>query len=204
MRISELAREGGVSVPTVKFYLREGLLPEGRLTSPTQAQYDERHLERLRLIRALLGAGGLTVARAREVIGHLEHPPAGTHELLGLAHAAVTPPAPPDADLAEAHALMRSWGWRIAAKDHDTQAMLAQALAAAADAGMPLDAEAVGEYANELFTMATREVDGLPPGSAADAVRYVILGTVLVEPVLLALRRLAQQEASARRFADGS
>jgi hypothetical protein len=99
---------------------------------------------------------------------------------------------------------MRSWGWRIAAKDHDTQAMLAEALAAAADAGMPLDAEAVGEYADELFTMATREVAGLPPGSVADAVRYVILGTVLVEPVLLALRRLAQQEASARRFADGS
>jgi hypothetical protein len=31
-------------------------------------------------------------------------------------------------------------------------------------------------------------------------VRYVVLGTVLVEPLILALRRLADQEASARRF----
>jgi hypothetical protein len=31
-------------------------------------------------------------------------------------------------------------------------------------------------------------------------VRYVVLGTVLVEPLLLALRRLAQQDASRRRF----
>ena len=31
-------------------------------------------------------------------------------------------------------------------------------------------------------------------------VRYVVLGTMLPEPLLLALRRLAQQAASARRF----
>jgi len=31
-------------------------------------------------------------------------------------------------------------------------------------------------------------------------VRYVVLGTVLVEPLLLALRRLAQQSASHERF----
>ena len=42
----------------------------------------------------------------------------------------------------------------------------------------------------------------MPTESAAAAVRYVVLGTVLVEPVLLALRRLAQQEASAAASAD--
>lgn len=31
--------------------------------------------------------------------------------------------------------------------------------------------------------------------------RYVVLGTVLIEPVLLALRRLAQQEVSGKLFA---
>jgi hypothetical protein len=36
--------------------------------------------------------------------------------------------------------------------------------------------------------------------SPATAVRYVVLGNVLVEPLILALRRLAEQEASARRF----
>ena len=34
----------------------------------------------------------------------------------------------------------------------------------------------------------------------ADALRYVVLGTVLIEPLLLALRRLAHQDASNRIF----
>jgi hypothetical protein len=33
--------------------------------------------------------------------------------------------------------------------------------------------------------------------------RYVVLGTVLMEPVLLAIRRLAQQSASFERFGGG-
>ena len=39
------------------------------------------------------------------------------------------------------------------------------------------------------------------PTAHAAAVRYVVLGTVLIEPLILALRRVAEQEASARRFA---
>jgi hypothetical protein len=44
------------------------------------------------------------------------------------------------------------------------------------------------------------EIANLPAESPAAAVRYVVLGTVLLEPVILALRRAAEQEASARRF----
>jgi hypothetical protein len=44
------------------------------------------------------------------------------------------------------------------------------------------------------------EIDNLPTDSPTAAVRYVVLGTVLIEPLILALRRLAEQEASARRF----
>ena len=44
------------------------------------------------------------------------------------------------------------------------------------------------------------EIDDLPTETPSAAVRYVVLGTVLVEPVLLALRRLAQREASVARF----
>ena len=65
MRISELSRESGVPVATIKFYLRERLLPDGVLTSATQAQYDETHVARLRLVRALIGPGGLSIAAAR-------------------------------------------------------------------------------------------------------------------------------------------
>jgi len=71
MRIGELARRSGVSIPTIKYYLREGLLPPGAATAPNQASYGEEHLHRLRLIRALLDVGGLTVAAAREVSLHV-------------------------------------------------------------------------------------------------------------------------------------
>ena len=42
MRISELSAQTGVPVPTIKYYLREGLLPEGERSAPTQAAYGER------------------------------------------------------------------------------------------------------------------------------------------------------------------
>ena len=44
------------------------------------------------------------------------------------------------------------------------------------------------------------EIDNVPTDSPTAAVRYVVLGTVLVEPLILALRRIAEDEASARRF----
>ena len=46
MRMSELSRLSGVSVTTIKYYLREGLLPAGRQLSATQAEYDGSHLRR--------------------------------------------------------------------------------------------------------------------------------------------------------------
>lgn len=48
--------------------------------------------------------------------------------------------------------------------------------------------------------IAQYEIDSVPADSPTAAVSYVVLGTVLIEPLILALRRLAQAEASARRF----
>ena len=201
MRISELSRETGVPVATVKFYLRERLLHEGELTSPPQAQYDDSHVSRLRLIGALLGPGGLTVAAARELLARLEHPPESQHDLLGVAHLAVTRPAPPDVDLHHVQQLMTQWGWQVDEKDCDTQAALADALGGLSAAGFELPEGALETYARAMADIAETEIAGVPTDSVESAVRYVVLGTVLIEPLLLALRRLAQQDASSRRFA---
>ncbi len=201
VRISELARESGVPVATVKYYLREGLLREGRRTAATQAQYDDEHVSRLRLIRALLGPGKLSVATAREVLAHIDAPPAATHDLLGLAQATVTPPAAEGVDLRRVHELMRRWGWQVDPQACDSQAVLAEALTGLEAAGLPVTEHLLDRYAAAMFSAAEAEIDGVPTDSVDEAVRYVVLGTVLVEPVLLALRRLAEQEASKRRFA---
>ena len=72
MRISALSARSGVAVATIKFYLREGLLPPGTATATNQADYDETHVRRLRLIRALIDVGGVPVASARAVVEALD------------------------------------------------------------------------------------------------------------------------------------
>jgi len=91
VRIGELSRRTGVSVPTIKYYVREGLLPAGQLTSPNQASYEERHVRRLRLIRAMIDVGGLSVAAVREVVAAVDDPESSLHEMLGAAADNVVP-----------------------------------------------------------------------------------------------------------------
>src|SRR5260370_17144359 len=92
MRIAELSRDSGVPVPTIKYYVREGLLPPGELTSPNQAQYNDAHLRRLKLIRALCDVGGLSVAAMRDLLAAAGSPATSTPEPLGAPHYLPTPP----------------------------------------------------------------------------------------------------------------
>jgi DNA-binding transcriptional MerR regulator len=72
MRMAELSTESGVPVATVKYYLREGLLPAGRRIGPNQAQYSDEHLRRLRLVCALREIGGLSLAEVAAVLAALD------------------------------------------------------------------------------------------------------------------------------------
>jgi DNA-binding transcriptional MerR regulator len=200
LRISELSAQTGVPVATIKFYLREGLLHEGVRTSATQAQYDEGHVARLRLVRALLGPGGLSVAAAHRVIQAIENPPPSVHELLGLAASAVARPGVASDGQPRVAELMQRWGWQIDEKDRPTHAALEDAIRALDEAGIELSEEALDVYVEHMRQIAEYEIENVPIDSPTAAVQYVVLGTVLIEPVILALRRLAQAEASARRF----
>jgi DNA-binding transcriptional MerR regulator len=82
MRMAELSAESGVPVATIKYYLREGLLPPGERTSPNQARYDRQHVRRLKLVRALLDVGGLSIAGVREVLAGIDEQ-ADIHQVLG-------------------------------------------------------------------------------------------------------------------------
>ncbi len=205
MRMSELSLRTGVPIPTIKFYLRERLLPEGVKSSPNQAHYDDGHVQRLRLIRALVDVGGLPLGAVRDVLDNIDRPPA-TFDLLGIAHQAVAPTPRNDADRAAAVDLLRRLGWTACLDDADDVhgdaaiAALATALQALDDAGFAVRPELLDRYGTAAMDIARAEIAGIPTESAAATVRYVILGTVLIEPLLLALRRLAQRQASAARF----
>lgn len=208
MKMSELSQRSGVSVATIKYYLRNGLLAEGVKSSPNQAHYDDGHVQRLRLIRALVEVGRLPLGAVREVLGHIDRPPAETLDLLAVAQDAVTSPPGEPVDQAPAFDLLRRLGWSANLEIAEGQAdgdiavaALASALGGLADAGLELPEDLLDRFGAAMLDVARAEVAGIPTDSPTAAVRYVVLGTVLSEPVLLALRRLAQREASGERFA---
>jgi DNA-binding transcriptional MerR regulator len=200
MRMSDLSRTSAVPIPTIKYYLREGLLHEGRRTSATQARYDDSHLRRLAVVRALLGPAGLSVARARDLLAHVDRPPERLHDLLGHAHGAVTPELPDGQSTEQARALLERWGWPVGACAPHAVRALAAALAGLEAAGLQLSAAALDAYGRAAQDVARADLAEVPTDSPEAAVRHVVLGTVLAEPLLLALRRLAQEIASHDRF----
>jgi DNA-binding transcriptional MerR regulator len=203
VRISELSRRSGVATATIKYYLREGLLPAGELTAATQAQYDDSHLKRLMLIRALLGPGRLSIATIKEVLEVVDHPPQSPLQLLGEASVALSGAGSSDdiaeAEIEHARAIVDQLGWTAAA-DPAVLGDLARALAAIDQAQLTLISGGVQRYGRILAELAEAEVATVPMDSPEAAVRQAVLGTILIEPLLLALRRLALQNASGRRF----
>jgi DNA-binding transcriptional MerR regulator len=207
VRISELSQVTGVSVATLKYYLREGLLPTGTPLSATRADYGESHVERVRLVRTLIDVAGLSIGRVREVVRALSDPPRSRHDLLGTAHA-VLRRSSPDGAVMDAHdrrlsdQLIDRLGWRIA-EDSVARAQLGAALDRARRDGLEISEETFAVYAGAALLMADRDVrDELGRESASEALRYVILGNVLSDPVVIGLRRLAQEHVSARKFGE--
>jgi hypothetical protein len=122
------------------------------------------------------------------------------HDLLGVAALAAAGPGRPSPSHERVHALMQGWGWPVEKKDCPSHDALAAALDALDEAGFVLPDGALELYRDHMEQIALFELSTVPTDSAAAAVRYVVLGTVLPEPLLLALRRMAQQAASAHRF----
>lgn len=201
MRISELSRTTDVPVATIKYYLREGLLHEGELTSATQAVYNDQHVARLRLIRALGGAGGLRVAAIRDVLAQLDEPQESVANLLGAAHRSLgSGKGREDIDTTDAQSLLSRLGWNTDQCDDSSVHDLAAALAALEAADFRLSDDALVNYANAMHAVAEGEIAGVPDDGADEAARYVVLGTVLIEPLILALRRLAQDDVALARL----
>ena len=193
MRISELSRASGVSVPTIKYYLRERLLPPGLATAATQAQYGEEHVDRLRLIRALVDVGRLPLGAVRGVLRAVDGGAEFTPGAVGTAHEAL-PPAPPPGSEPPTRALaaVNDLGWHVDPRSSSLR-QLEAALAALTDVGMSPSPDLLRTYAQAALDVARADVADVPDADPAHAVQYVVVGTVLYEPVLLALRRLAQQ-----------
>ncbi|KUH39140.1 MULTISPECIES: MerR family transcriptional regulator [Streptomyces] len=207
MRVGELSRRTGVSVPTIKYYVREGLLPTGELSSPNQARYDEAHVRRLRLVRALIDVGGLSVAAIKDVLEAVEDPGRSVHAVLGAAHDHIAPrqggpeDAARDAARRRVTELIARRGWEVDDANPAARS-LADALAALSRLGHDRFAEVSLEaYADAAERVAETDVAYVASEVAReDVVEGAVVGTVLGDVVFASLRRLAQVDASSRTY----
>lgn len=203
MRISALAVAADLPVATVKYYLREGLLHPGVATSATQATYDETHVRRLLLIRALIGSVGLSLQQARAILQLVDDPGDDLYATLGRAVSALPPATEPPSDdepdpFPRARAALEALG-QVYDPRFAAVAQLEAALAATEAAGMPISHDRLLEYGRRLREIAAYDLEHMPAEPHA-AVEYTVLGTALYEPVILALRRLAHQDVAASRL----
>jgi DNA-binding transcriptional MerR regulator len=201
MQMSELSRVSGVPVPTVKYYLRAGLLPPGEATSATRATYDEHHLRRLRLIRALVEVGRLRLDTVRTILAAVDDESADLHHTVGAAHTALAPQGEASQRATEAvDRLLRRRRWRVE-PDSANRRALAIAFDALDRLGFAVEEPVLDAYADAATSVARVDVDSVPTQAPEQAVEHVVVGTVLFEPLLLALRRLAHEDLSSRRLA---
>jgi DNA-binding transcriptional MerR regulator len=204
MWMAELSARSGYSVATIKYYLREGLLHPGEATGATRARYDESHVRRLRLIRALTEVAGLRLDTVRQVLDDIAA--AGSwHEAVGSAHTRLRGQDDDESPLsaqsvARVDALLARQEWQLA-PDHPQRRRLARALDVLEDLGHPASDRLLDLYAAALRPLAAYEVTSVHNSDQPDveqSVEAAVIGTLLQEPILLAIRRIAQENVSRR------
>lgn len=209
MKISELSERTGVSIATLKFYLREGLLQPGALTAPNQAEYGETHLRRTKLVRTLREVAHLSIAQIAAITGALDR----GEDLYAVMGATVDslgerqPGAPTPEQQQAAPEIDRL----LAALDLPTRGeslardQLITSLAAIRETLFPgFPVESLVLYARAAADIVDAEVRATPgmfdvePELALDR---SVLALTLFEPVLLAFRRLNHEKLAASRLA---
>jgi DNA-binding transcriptional MerR regulator len=218
VRLAELARRSGVARSTIKFYLREGLLPAGTPQARNQAEYDARHLERLQLITALREVAGLPL----EVIGRVAAELDGgweTGDAIGEALHAIYAPAPRERSRDEqasfeslrdeVRALLRGLPWTLGEERHWFADELAETLLLVRRYLYPdYPVVALEPLARVAWLLSEIEFANAPGGARvplrargddlAEPTRRAILASVLFERVFGALRRCANSMRSIR------
>ena len=201
MRMAEFSTTSGIPVATIKYYLREKLLPAGESETANQASYGAAHLDRLRLIRALIDVGELSVASARSVLEVIDSD-ASLPEAFKVAQRSVSAVIEPGnlepADLASIDALLE--GWHVSPENPGRLAA-ARVLSAFRGVGQTDERGWYARYAEAALLIATADLDEIQsrPDRAAKA-ETVVVGTVLGDALISGLRRAAQEHVTSQRY----
>ncbi|MBJ7471188.1 MAG: MerR family transcriptional regulator [Solirubrobacteraceae bacterium] len=212
-RIGELSRRSGVAVGTIKFYLREGLVPVGEPTAKTQALYTVAHLRRLRLVRVLAEVGGLSIAQIREVIEVLDAGGDLPGELAQLVSYSIdatrsngsrSREGNDAAAWAQAREATDAFVGRLGFEvdpDAPSRTALADALHALRTLRIAQDPLIFTEHARLAYELAEFEMGVIDPVTdRSAAVEAVAVGSVVFGAAFMALRAMAQEHEARRRI----
>lgn len=197
LSVSALAEQSGVTVPSIKFYIREGVLPPGERVNRTRAVYGARHLSRLRLIRTLTEIGHMPLANVKRVLTDIDTATDDRHVVIRRTLAALSPPLTLDAAGQQARvdvlAMLRQLGWRL---DEDAAGLdsLAVALRSLRAVYGPAPAEVFAGHAQVIASLAAADLTSRPSFADLETeVEWAVTGTLVFEQAMVALRRLAHE-----------
>lgn len=209
MRISELSEQTGVPAATIKYYLREGLLPEGDKRTPRLTEYDERHVRRLELLRILRDVGDVPVEGLKRLVAATEGRGTTVQELFAVAADALAPvpPAPGPARAATrgvADGIIEQAGWHHVREDSVDRDNLAATLEMiSAFDTRPRDPGGIAPYVALADEIARYELAHLDESKdRIGLLEEMIVGQVVFATVLTTLRRLAEEHHAFVRFGE--
>lgn len=222
MLLHELSDRSGVSIASIKYYRREGLLAPGAPITATRFRYGPEHLERLALITTMRGPARLSIAQIRTVISLIDDPQVPLTRVLAMVQETIsgTPPgghpepseSPEDPRVAP---LLEEMGW----PDVQTapRAGLSALLTGAEESGTVIDPATLARYARHLDALADEDLTAMaaqapgPPGQEERApapisrdiqVRRAVNGMVTLTQLILALRSLSLASRTITRQRD--
>ena len=205
MKVSELAQRSGVPISSIKFYIRQKLLPRGeRTTASNQAVYGENHLERLLLIAALKDVAGLPNDTLRAVFDAMQPLGVSDADPIHKALVAVYPqPTEVPAEMQPVHDEVRTFLLDLPWTTEDERYFWVGDIASSVvQIRRYLDPDfgetQLRQLADQMWRLSEVEFQ-LAPGDPVPAMgddmtattKRSVLGMLLFEPVLLALRRCA-------------
>jgi DNA-binding transcriptional MerR regulator len=202
--VSELAERADVPLATVKYYLREGLLPPGHTTGPRRAEYDDSHVRRLRILRLLREVGGVPVTNLRLVMDALDDEHLPIHDVMTLTADVISAgPEPGEQDpeaLATVDAVIEAMGWDGLRPESVDRLRLASLVTLLTRPGMlGASAEVLTYYAQLADQLARTEISMIDPTrERAGLLEDMVTGSVVYGQVFALLRQMGHEHHHAR------
>jgi DNA-binding transcriptional MerR regulator len=207
MQLKDLSGQTGVSSASIKYYLREGLLPAGETVNATRAQYSAKHVERLELIQALRRIVGLNIEQIRGLLTMADD---GASRLALLASVqrvvlALDTPAAGSDDVrtpaTDAVVRIRNW------PDYpsDARNALNAHLELMESLNIPVSGELLDTYSKAMDDVAGLDIAATTaPYSVDQLILTAAVGMHMHSQLLLKLLALAQASHAIRRYEPGA